>query len=103
MNVPPPITSGTFPLLFSDTEGSTRLEQRVGTARYGQLRERHRAILRAAFVANDGIEQGTEGESFFVVFAGARAAVAAAVAAQRQLAAEPWPEEEVIRVRIGLH
>ncbi|MBI3747481.1 MAG: adenylate/guanylate cyclase domain-containing protein, partial [Chloroflexi bacterium] len=103
MNVPPPITSGTFTFLFSDIEGSTRLEQRVGTARYGQLRERHRAILRDAFAANDGIEQGTEGDSFFVVFAGARAAVAAAVAAQRQLAAEPWPEDEAIRVRMGLH
>ena len=103
MTVPPPITSGTFTFLFSDIEGSTRLEQRVGTARYGELRERHRAILRGVFAANDGIEQGTEGDSFFVVFASARAAVAAAVAAQRQLAAESWPEGEAVRVRIGLH
>jgi predicted ATPase/class 3 adenylate cyclase len=103
MNASQPITSGTFTFLFSDIEGSTRLEQRVGTARYGELRERHRQILRKAFGAHDGIEQGTEGDSFFVVFASARAAVAAAVAAQRQLASESWPDGESVRVRIGIH
>ncbi len=103
MTATQPITSGTVTFLFSDIEGSTRLEQQVGTARYGELRERHRAILREAFGAHDGIEQGTEGDSFFVVFASARAAVAAAVAAQRLLAAEPWPAGEAVRVRIGLH
>jgi predicted ATPase/class 3 adenylate cyclase len=99
----PPITSGTFTFLFSDIEGSTRLELRVGTARYGELRERHRQILREAFAANGGIEQGTQGDSFFVVFASARAAVSAAVTGQRALAGEPWPDNEPIRVRIGIH
>ena len=40
--------AGTSTFLFTDIEGSTRLEQRVGTERYGEIRERHRAILRAA-------------------------------------------------------
>ena len=103
MSATQPIASGTFAFLFSDIEGSTRLEQQIGTARYGVLRERHRAILREAFSAHDGIEQGTEGDSFFVVFASARAAVAAAIDAQRRLAGEPWPDGDVIRVRIGIH
>ncbi len=97
------VTSGTFAFLFSDIEGSTRLEQQVGTARYGELRERHRSLLREAFGVHGGIEQGTEGDSFFVVFASARAAVAAAVDAQRRLASEPWSDGEVVRVRIGIH
>jgi predicted ATPase/class 3 adenylate cyclase len=96
-------TTGTVTFLFSDIEGSTTLEQRVGTSRYGELRERHRTILRAAFEANDGVEQGTEGDSFFVVFRSARAAVAAAVSAQRGLASEPWPTDGAVRVRIGLN
>ncbi len=96
-------TTGTVTFLFSDIEGSTSLEERVGTSRYGDLRERHRAILRAAFEANDGIEQGTEGDSFFIVFRSARSAIAAAVAAQRGLAAEPWPEDGAVRVRMGLN
>jgi predicted ATPase/class 3 adenylate cyclase len=103
MSATQPITRGTFTFLFSDIEGSTRLEQEVGTARYGELRGRHRQILREAFSAHDGIEQGTQGDSFFVVFASARSAVAAAVAAQRGLTTEPWADGETVRVRIGIH
>jgi predicted ATPase/class 3 adenylate cyclase len=95
--------TSTVTFLFSDIEGSTRLEQQVGTTRYGQIRERHRAILRAAFASHEGREQGTEGDSFFVIFDSARAALAAAVAGQRDLFAEPWPEGPVVRVRMGLH
>ncbi|MEO7663883.1 MAG: hypothetical protein ABIV26_02065, partial [Candidatus Limnocylindrales bacterium] len=61
---------GTLAFLFSDIEGSTRLEQAVGTAAYADLRERHRRLLRDAFAAQGGREQGTEGDSFFVVFPG---------------------------------
>jgi predicted ATPase/class 3 adenylate cyclase len=94
-------TTGTY--LFTDIEGSTRIEERVGTGRYAELRERHRELLRGAWTAHEGDEQGTEGDSFFVVFASARSAVAAAVAAQRALAAEAWPEEAAVLVRMGLH
>ena len=95
--------SSTSTFLFSDIEGSTRMEQQVGTTRYGQIRERHRAILRAAFGQHEGHEQGTEGDSFFVIFDSARAAVAAAVAGQQGLFAEAWPEDMSVRVRMGLH
>ena len=40
-----------------------------------------------------GIEISTEGDAFFVVFQDATAALAAAVEAQRSLAAEQWPLE----------
>jgi predicted ATPase/class 3 adenylate cyclase len=96
-------SAGTTTFLFTDIEGSTSLEERIGTARYADARERHRAILRAAVAGHGGVEQGTEGDSFFVVFASAREAVAAAVEAQRALAAEPWPEDAPIAVRMGLH
>ncbi len=49
------------------------------------------------------MEQGTEGDSFFVIFPSARSALAAAVAAQRALAAESWPDEMKVLVRMGLH
>jgi predicted ATPase/class 3 adenylate cyclase len=95
--------TGIRTFLFSDIEGSTRLEQQVGTARYGQLRERHRALLRRAFEAQGGLEQGTEGDSFFVAFSSPLGAVLAAVQAQRALATEPWPEGVTLKVRMGLH
>src|SRR5436190_986952 len=94
---------GTYTFLFTDIEGSTGLEGRIGRDRYGELLERHRTLLREAWAAHDGAEQGTEGDSFFVVFPEASSAVEAAVAGQRALLAEPWPEDARIRVRMGLH
>ncbi len=96
-------TAGTLTFLFSDIEGSTRLEQDLGSPAYAAVRERHRELLRAAFAAHGGIEQGTEGDSFFVVFRSAREAIGAAVEGQRALIAEPWPGAAVVRVRMGLH
>src|SRR5205085_1231338 len=97
------LTGGTRTFLFTDIEGSTRLEQEVGTAAYAAVRERHREILRTAFAAAGGIEQGTEGDSFFVVFPSPRRGLDAAVEGQRALAAEAWPDGVNVRVRMGLH
>jgi predicted ATPase/class 3 adenylate cyclase len=103
MTEPAALARGTYTFLFTDIEGSTSLEDRIGRERYGALRERHRAILREVWSAHDGRELGTEGDSFFVAFVVASDAVGAAVAAQRALAAEPWPDDAPIRVRMGLH
>jgi predicted ATPase/class 3 adenylate cyclase len=99
----PLVMTSTRTFLFTDIEGSTRLEQDIGTARYAGVRERHRELLRAAFLASGGVEQGTEGDSFFVVFPSARSGLVAAIEAQRALAAEPWPADTTVRVRMGLH
>ncbi len=98
----PELLTGTVTFFFSDIEGSTRLLRTCGE-RWPAVLERHRELLRAAFAANGGAEVGTEGDSFFVAFPTAPAAVAAAADAQRALAAEPWPEDSEVRVRIGLH
>src|SRR5439155_22176226 len=66
------------------------------------LAEHHR-LLREAFAEHSGHEVDTQGDAFFVAFARAVDAVAAAVAAQRALAAHPWPNGESVRVRMGLH
>lgn len=95
--------SGTVTCLFSDIEGSTRIELAVGSTRYRDIRERHRELLRSAFAAHDGYEQSTEGDSFFVLFRRALDGIAAAADAQRAIAAEPWPDGVEIRVRMGLH
>jgi predicted ATPase/class 3 adenylate cyclase len=95
--------TGRLTFLFSDIEGSTRLEESIGTTAYARSLERHRELLRAAFTAHGGAEQSTEGDSFFVAFDSPREAVLAAVEAQRALAAEPWPDGIELRVRMGLH
>ena len=95
--------TGTLTFLFTDIEGSTRLVESLGTPTYRGLLEQHQRLLRSAFSAAGGNERSTEGDSFFVVFRDAPSAVAAAVAAQRALAAATWPGGEPVRVRMGLH
>ena len=96
------LPTGTVTFLFTDVEGSTRLTQELGD-RWPPLLERHREIARAAWTDQAGVEVGTEGDSFFVVFSSAPQAVAAAAAAQRGLTSEAWPANATIRVRMGLH
>ena len=96
------LPSGTVTFLFSDVEGSTRLMQRLGDS-WGEALAAHNRVLRDAFEAGGGREVDRQGDAFFAVFPRARDAVAAAVAAQRALADEPWPDETSLRVRMGLH
>jgi predicted ATPase/class 3 adenylate cyclase len=96
------LPTGTATFLFTDIEGSTRLVEATGEA-YGDLLAGHHELLRAAIRAHRGVEVGTEGDSFFVVFPDARDAVTAAVEIQRAIAGHPWPAEAKVRLRIGLH
>ncbi|HET9852284.1 MAG TPA: adenylate/guanylate cyclase domain-containing protein [Candidatus Limnocylindrales bacterium] len=95
--------AATLTFLFSDIEGSTRLLDSLGSEAYTTILERQAAIMRAAIAAHGGREEGTEGDSFFVVFDNALDAVQAAVEAQRALATEPWPPDVEVTVRMGLH
>ncbi|GAA1524756.1 hypothetical protein GCM10009741_27730 [Kribbella lupini] len=89
-------------MVFTDIEGSTVLLRRLGDS-YLEALEGHRRILRAVWREYDGIEQGTEGDSFFVVFPTAAGAVGATVEGQRRLAGHEWPGGERLRVRMGIH
>ena len=97
------LPSGTVTFLFTDVEGSTRLLSSLGQHRYDELLTAHHEILTAAFTAHEGRVVDTQGESFFVAFRTAAEAVAAAVDAQRDLAAYAWPEGAEVKVRMGLH
>ena len=96
------LPTGTVTLLFSDIEGSTALLARLGE-RYGEALSAQRALVRAAVSACRGLEMGTEGDSFFVVFESAGEAVPCCLAAQRAMAAHDWPGGVAVRVRMGLH
>ena len=90
------LPTGTVTLLFTDIEGSTRLLEEIGE-QYADVLAEHRTVLRDAFSRHSGVEVDTQGDAFFVAFARATDAVAAAGAAQRDLADGP------VRVRIGVH
>ena len=93
---------GTRTFLFSDIEGSTNLLQDLGDG-YPLVLAHHHRLLRETWATHRGVEVGTEGDSFFVVFERAADAVAAARDAQVALAAYEWPHDQNVRIRIGLH
>src|SRR3954469_11011842 len=93
---------GTVTLMFSDIEGSTRLLRRLGE-RYADLLSTHRDLMRDAVERHHGFEVDEQGDAFFVVFASANDAVAAAGDVQQALVAHAWPADSEIRVRIALH
>jgi class 3 adenylate cyclase len=90
------LPSGTVTFLFTDIEGSTRLLRELGGT-YAEALAEHRRALRDAFTSHGGVEVDTQGDAFFVAFARASDALAAAAEAQRAL------EGGRIRVRMGLH
>ena len=90
------LPTGTVTFLFTDIEGSTRLLKELGDG-YADVLAEHRRSLRDAWQRHDGVEVDTQGDAFFVAFARASDAVAAAADAQRALADGP------VRVRMGVH
>ena len=89
-------------MLFSDIEQSTRLLTRLGRD-YERVLDGCRTAQRNAWAACGGVEMGTEGDSFFVVFSTAKGAGAAAVQAQGSLVRHDWPVGGQVRVRMGIH
>jgi predicted ATPase/class 3 adenylate cyclase/DNA-binding winged helix-turn-helix (wHTH) protein len=96
------LPGGTFTFLFSDIEGSTRPLAQLGE-RYADVLLEHRRALRVAFDAHGGREVHAEGDGFFIAFARASDAIAAAVSAQHALARHEWPHGITVRVRMGVH
>src|SRR5262245_45020966 len=64
---------------------------------------RHDALLRAAVLAHGGHGRKATGDGLHAAFARASDALAAALEAQRALAAESWRLPTPLRARMGLH
>lgn len=90
------LPTGTVTFLFTDVEGSTRLLRELGD-RYAEVLAEHRRVLRDAFARHGGMEVDTQGDAFFIAFARASDALAAAAEATEDL------RQGTIRVRMGLH
>ena|SRR5438552_12447712 len=93
---------GTVTFLFTDIESSTHLLQQLGY-QYVTVLTESRRLMRTAFQQFHGYEVDTQGDSFFVAFPCACDAVSAAVLAQRLLFAYSWPQDVMVRVRMGIH
>ncbi len=89
--------------LFTDIEGSTKSERSVGPVAWASIVGRHDELLRSAIERHGGVVVKTEGDAFFAAFDRPAAAITAAAAAQRALAAEEWNAGCDVQVRMGLH
>ena len=96
------LPTGTVTLLFTDVEGSTRLQHHLGEE-YQDVVAEHRRLLESACAKHGGIVVDRQTESFFVVFTRARHAVQAAADAQRALTEATWPDGVQVKVRMGIH
>ena len=95
---------GTVTILFSDIEGSTALNDKLGDLRWLELLEQHNRIVREQVAACGGYEVKSQGDGFMLAFASARRAITCARgiqdAVREQLGDHP---DGPVRVRIGLH
>ncbi|HEX7787472.1 MAG TPA: adenylate/guanylate cyclase domain-containing protein [Methylomirabilota bacterium] len=96
------LPTGFVTLLMTDIEGSTALLRRVGD-RYGPLLNDLRGLLRGAVLRAGGREIDARADEYFAVFEQAQAAIAAAVAIQRAVGRHAWPDDQDVRVRVGIH
>jgi predicted ATPase/class 3 adenylate cyclase len=98
-----PSRSGILTFLFTDLEGSTQLWERFPEEMRLAV-ERHDVILKEAVKGHHGRVIKTTGDGLHAVFGHPGDGVAAALAGQQAITAEPWlGEKGQLKVRMGLH
>ncbi|MCH7606263.1 MAG: adenylate/guanylate cyclase domain-containing protein, partial [Chloroflexi bacterium] len=96
--------NGTITVFFSDVEGSTAMNERLGDQRAQEVMGAHNAIVRRELNSYDGFEVKSMGDGFMLAFSSARNGVRCAIDIQRAMAAYSADHtDEPLRVRIGLH
>jgi len=104
----PSLPEGTVTFLLTDIEGSTKLGEQAGAAYWSALEAHHR-LLREVFGRFGGYEVKEMGDGFIVAFQRAGDALQGAIACQRALAGQAWPEavgatgRSSLRVRMALY
>jgi class 3 adenylate cyclase len=96
------LPKGHVTFLLADLEGSTGLLGRLDDG-YASLLADIRRLVRAEVRRAGGREVDARGDEVFVVFERAPAALDAAIAIQRAMAARSWPDDNDVRLRIGMH
>ncbi|MGH2954212.1 MAG: adenylate/guanylate cyclase domain-containing protein [Solirubrobacterales bacterium] len=94
---------GTVTILFTDIEGSTAINERLGDRRWIEVLRAHNSIVRDCVREHRGYEVKAQGDGFMIAYPSARRALECAVEMQRKLASGDGALGEPLRVRIGLH
>src|SRR3972149_1190182 len=79
---------GTVTIMFSDIEGSTAMNERLGDKRWLELLREHNAIVRGQVKDYGGFEVKSAGDGFMLAFQSARRALECAIAIPRAFGGE---------------
>jgi class 3 adenylate cyclase len=96
----PSVTHG---FLFADLRGYTRYVDAHGDHAAADLLDRYRTLVRGAVASFRGAEIKTEGDSFYVVFDSASAAVRCGLAIVEAATATAEGPADAIQVGVGVH
>ena len=98
------LPEGTLTFMLTDVVGSTRTWESAPAA-MREAMARHDRIVDRCLKQHHGtdVPSGRAGDSILAVFARAVDAAACALALQRDFAAEPWPAEINLEIRVALH
>lgn len=95
---------GKVVILFTDIEGSTALNERIGDRAFVRLISRHAQTVQRIVTRYGGHVVKNQGDGFMIAFARAEEAVRCAVDIQRALRdRRNTKQQNGIRVRIGIH
>jgi predicted ATPase len=89
--------------MFTDIEGSTRLQWQLGDHRFLALIAEHDGMLGHVIDAQGGVVVKGLGDGLFAAFGDSARAIDAAAEVERVVAAHSWPDLVDLRVRVGLH
>ncbi|BBZ22214.1 adenylate/guanylate cyclase domain-containing protein [Mycolicibacter hiberniae] len=91
-------------VLFTDIEGSTELNERIGDRAWVKLIARHDEAVHRLVAAHRGQVVKSQGDGYMIAFADPAQAVRCALAIQQALQARRGRKpQQPIRVRIGVH
>jgi predicted ATPase/class 3 adenylate cyclase len=96
------VDTTTVVLLFTDIQGSTTRWERDRSAMAAAVR-RHDELMKAAITVSRGRVFKTMGDQFCAAFSTVSDSIAAALQAQRALAAEDWSAVDGLDVRMAIH
>ena len=94
---------GRVAIFFSDIEGSTELNERLGDKGWVRLLARHDAVVRSAIDRHEGQVVKTQGDGFMAAFASPEHAVRSAISIQQAFDRGRRKDPAAVLVRIGIH
>ena len=94
---------GSVAIFFSDIEGSTELNERLGDKEWVKLLARHDSAVRSAIERHGGQVIKTQGDGFMAAFGSPEQAVRAAIAVQTAFERGRSKGKATVLIRIGIH